>query len=384
MRTTMKTDSKFTIEANGLIERAAKMATKLAARARKDPATYGDAMGKVGPLMAGGHWEAAMKLMEKVMGQTGKVSTKKSSLGEWADTVMKAKYTRRYKGKDGKWRYEYPGHKRALNEREHRNVQQGLTRDGYPQEYSQKNTQARNKKQGLTRDGYAPSEGTKKKAPAKSTFKAGQRLKTSDLLALPKGAVIDYPGPHGFELEKVGEDKWEELSGATWSSADVYHKLGRGVRPVLAELPKTKKSHGSLSEWADDALMKSDLRDDVSKVTNLSAWADQALNKSKHFAEELISAKVRECLSWCLVDGKADVPDVADRVITMCAHGDFKAELKSVMGKQGKAAIEALIRREMPGVVKKMKANKPAEPAYREESADTTRAVMAANGLFGL
>lgn len=94
------------IDANALKMKAAKMATKMAAKTRKDSGKYGDAMNTVNRLMAGSHWEAAMKLMEKVMGQTGKVSTSKKS-GFHGDDLEKAKYTKRWKGPDGKWRYEY-------------------------------------------------------------------------------------------------------------------------------------------------------------------------------------------------------------------------------------------------------------------------------------
>ena len=99
----------YNIEANGLMERAAKMAVKMAARARRDPAMYSDTMAKVGRLMTGGKWHEAMALMESVMGNTGPVRTsgmaKKSSLSDWsADVLAKAKYIKRWKGRDGKWR----------------------------------------------------------------------------------------------------------------------------------------------------------------------------------------------------------------------------------------------------------------------------------------
>jgi hypothetical protein len=111
----MKLDTNI-IEANGLMQRAVKMATRMSSRARKDPAKYSGAMGKVGRLMSCGDWVAAMKLMEKVMGNTAKVTTKKSSLSDWADDILEKAGP--YIGvRGGKW--ADPQHKIPWKEKKH-------------------------------------------------------------------------------------------------------------------------------------------------------------------------------------------------------------------------------------------------------------------------
>ena len=118
----------------------------------------------------------------------------------------------------------------------------------------------------------------------------------------------------------------------------------------------------SAGDWAGEVIVKADLKDEDAERQRLelATGAEGGMAKAESFAETLICTKIRQSLRYKLRDHRYAAGDdsvvagkVADDVIESAVWSNSK-ELKACMGKDGRAAIVALVAKEIPGIRKEV------------------------------
>jgi hypothetical protein len=348
----MKTQQENFIAEQGLIDDARKMALAVTNRLRRVPnADEERAFIKASTALAQGDWQRAMKLMQEIMGG-GKT---KKSLADWAgDVLVKAKEL-----PVGTVRTWQNGKKMKKTADGWKPVGSGgaNSKKAGPRDISKwweatrLNEAAAKKLRRLAADVRDGTEGLSKKDAA-------------TVLAKVREATAANRAAHKYitRLESGERGTTEAVASRMLAEA---RRLHDGVVDLLSDLntaPDMQEGDrggnvgfaASLADWADgvDAIVKSQ---GSTASAELAGWADARMAKSQMYAEALICSKVRQAIKSALLyddDSLGDNLDVlcdkvVDRVIMASMH-DLKAELKTVMGKDGSAAIAVLVKQELP------------------------------------